>query len=145
MEEAEGEVTVDMVKAKVKQLGDRVEAAEVEEEETGEEDVEAEGAGVGAEAEASSTVGEGTTAIPGRVHSKPNYKVGNTATIPRALQLCPFSGEEWQTSAEPVVVEQFTGDVGPCIPVPASILETFQLFFTASLVGLVVEQTNLKC
>ena len=39
--------------------------------------------------------------------------------------------------------EPFTGDVGPCIPVPASILETFQLFFTASLVGLVAEQTNL--
>ena len=81
MEEAEGEVTVDMVKAKVKQLGNRVEAAEVEEEETGEEDVEAEGAGVGAEAEASSTVGEGTTAIPGRVHSKPNYTSSTTTVV----------------------------------------------------------------
>jgi len=34
-EKAEGEVTVDMVKAKVKQLGNMVEAAEVEEEGTG--------------------------------------------------------------------------------------------------------------
>lgn len=63
-----------------------MEAAEVEEEGTGDEDVKTEGARVRAEAEASSTVGEGTTAIPGRVHSKPNFKVGNTATIPQALQ-----------------------------------------------------------
>lgn len=61
-----------------------MEAAEVEEEGTGDEDVETEVARV--RAEASSTVGEGTTAIPGRVHSKPNFKVGNTATIPQALQ-----------------------------------------------------------
>jgi len=76
VEEAEGEVTKDMVEAKAKQLGNRVEAAEVEEMGTGDEDVKAEGArvgaGVGAKAEASSTVGEGTKAIPGRVHSKPN-------------------------------------------------------------------------
>ena len=75
-----------MVETKVKQLGNRVEVAEVEEVGTRNKYVEAEGARLGAETEASSTVGEGTTAIPGRVyHSKPNYNVGNTATILQAL------------------------------------------------------------
>lgn len=58
VEEAEGEVTVDVIEAKVKQLGNRVEAPEVEEVRTWNEDIEAEGARLGAEAEASSTVGE---------------------------------------------------------------------------------------
>lgn len=50
---------------------------------------------------------------------------------------------EWQSTADTVHVEAFSAAVGPAIPLPATILETFQLFFTAAIVNLVVDQTNL--
>ena len=52
-------------------------------------------------------------------------------------------GPTWQSSAQSITVEPFTEAVGPTIPVPPSILETFQLFFTTALVRCIVVQTNL--
>ncbi len=39
-------------------------------------------------------------------------------------------------------MEDFTAIVGPAVPLPPPILETFQLFFTSTLVSLIVDQTN---
>ena len=41
------------------------------------------------------------------------------------------------------LLSQFTGDVGPTVPISARIVDVFRLFFTTTLVNLIVEQTNL--
>ncbi len=51
-------------------------------------------------------------------------------------------GPSWQAAGTAVTVQQFTGAVGPAVPVSTLILETFKLFFTAALLQLVVEQSN---
>ena len=49
---------------------------------------------------------------------------------------------QWSDSAQAVHLEPFTAPVGPAIPITASILETFQLFFSVALVKDIVQQTN---
>ena len=46
-------------------------------------------------------------------------------------------GPAWQRTAQPITVHPFTAPIGPAVPI---ILETFKLFFTTALVGLIVEQ-----
>ena len=76
------------------------------------------------------------------------HNVRNHTITPLPLLCLLYSDEcddalKWKDSDEAVHVECFTAPVGPAVPVPASILETFQLFFTSALVTLIVEQTNL--
>ena len=42
-----------------------------------------------------------------------------------------------------MTIEPFSRPVGPTVPIPCSILGTFQLFFTTTLLEYIVEQTNL--
>ena len=87
-------------------------------------------------------LGRGSTKRIPNVHTSVNMYLRKLTSTVNYLSFCS-EGPAWQSSAQPVTAQPFTAAVGPAIPVPASILETFQLFFTATLVNLVVEQTNL--
>ena len=50
---------------------------------------------------------------------------------------------KWSTESQAVIVEPFSEPVGPSATITPSILENFQLFFTASLTSLIAQQTNL--
>ena len=54
---------------------------------------------------------------------------------------CSDDEIQWKDLDEEVRVESFTAPVGPAVPIPASILETFQLF-TSAMMSMIVEQTN---
>ena len=54
-------------------------------------------------------------------------------------QTMTCSGQMYQQ----MTVEPFTEEVGPRVPLSTRILEIFQLFFTTTLIDLIVEQTNL--
>ena len=49
----------------------------------------------------------------------------------------------WHSQRTPVTSRPFTGQVGPFCPLPACILRIFKLLFTANLMEMIVEQTNL--
>ena len=57
----------------------------------------------------------------------------------------PFSPGDptWQSAAQVVTLQSFAENVGPAVPVAASILEIFRLFFTRALMSTVILQTNL--
>ena len=50
---------------------------------------------------------------------------------------------QWTDVPTNVTVEPFTEEVGSRVPLSTRILEIFQLFFTTTLIDLIVEQTNL--
>ena len=50
---------------------------------------------------------------------------------------------QWSETTNTVNVERFTENVGPAVPISAHIVDIFRLFFTTSLIDLIVEQTNL--
>ena len=49
----------------------------------------------------------------------------------------------WKSELSPIEVQQFFRLTGPKVPIQASILGTFQLLFTTSLMEYIVQQTNL--
>ena len=49
---------------------------------------------------------------------------------------------KWSNNYMPVTVDSFTESVGPTVSVPSSPLEAFMLFFTQSLLQLIVNETN---
>ena len=49
----------------------------------------------------------------------------------------------WESNLTPIDVPQFSRPTGPKLPIPASIVGIFQLFFTTSLMEYIVQQTNL--
>ena len=57
----------------------------------------------------------------------------------------PFSPGDptWQSAAQVVTLQSFAENVGPAVPVAASILEIFRLFSTRALMSTVILQTNL--
>ena len=57
----------------------------------------------------------------------------------------PFSPGDptWQSAAQVVTLQLFAANVGPAVPVAASILEIFRLFFIRALMSTVILQTNL--
>ena len=62
-----------------------------------------------------------------------------------SYQKLPFSPGDptWQSAAQVVTLLLFTENVMPAIPVAASILDIFRLFFTSALISTVILQTNL--
>ena len=50
---------------------------------------------------------------------------------------------QWSETTNTINVERFTENVGPAVPISAHIVDIFRLFFTTSLIDLIVEQTNL--
>ena len=72
------------------------------------------------------------------VHAKQNVHRNHSSLISN-----DSDGPAWQRTARPVQIEPFTAAVGPAVSISASIVETFQIFFTAALLNSVVEQTNL--
>ena len=49
---------------------------------------------------------------------------------------------KWSNNYMPVTIDLFTESVGPTVSVPSSLLQAFMLFFTQSLVQLIVDKTN---
>ena len=49
---------------------------------------------------------------------------------------------QWKTKTKKITVKPFRSVVGPRVPVPCSIIAIFQLFFTSSLLEMIVEETN---
>ena len=77
-------------------------------------------------------------------YSKHGRMYTNTQLLMLHLSFCSNDeGPAWQKTVQPIAVHPFTAPVGPAVPISASILETFNLFFTTALVRLIVEQTNL--
>ena len=54
----------------------------------------------------------------------------------------PLGEINWSNNYMPVTVDSFTESVGPTVPVPSSPLEAFMLYFTQSLLQLIVDETN---
>ena len=48
----------------------------------------------------------------------------------------------WTTSLQPVTITPFQSAAGPTVPIPDSPLEVFELFFTAPLLQMVVDESN---
>ena len=88
---------------------------------------------VGAEAEAEAEEeGEGGQR-PGVHGQRGRSSAGSSQT----------TDQEWRDMTTDITVETFTKEVGPSVPISARIRDIFQLFFTTTLIDMIVDQTNL--
>ena len=76
------------------------------------------------------------TAPPGSPVSSP---AAASPTTPSPASTLPAM---WTTSLQPVTITPFQSAVGPTVPVPDSPLEVFELFFTAPLLQMIVDESN---
>ena len=59
------------------------------------------------------------------------------------VTVLPCYSPAWKSTAEVVTVHPFNEAVGPAVPVASSVKSAFHMFFTTSLLSIVIEQTNL--
>ena len=55
----------------------------------------------------------------------------------------PSQDDSWTKTMTPTVVEKFQQPSGPSVLISAVVLEVFRLFFTTTLIDLIVDQSNL--
>ena len=62
--------------------------------------------------------------------------------IQNVVSLCSSANIKWSKVHPPSPMQQFTGHSGPRVSIPSVAKEIFCLFFTSTLIDLMVEKTN---